>query len=387
MSAQFIGRASPGHATSAPGIVVTLTLAADVDPEGHDARTRTGVARRLAKLLHRPFAGEFDASTDYAEPLYFVPSDTVPVQHAARLGIASEHDLFGGVVSHAFAATKAITHPLIDGGAFAPQGWVPAFSRAVAASVLEGVTAFTRDDARRAVERQLEHGPVRVKRSTGVGGSGQHVVESTHAIDAALDDIDDAEISCMGVVIEENLVDVTTFSVGRLGVGDFVVSYHGTQRLTRSNRGNEVYGGSSLSFVRGGFEALLDAALPATLRTAVDQARTYDAAAQAHLPDFIASRRNYDVMQGIDARGRRKSGVLEQSWRIGGASGAEVAALEAFDADPSLTRVHATTTELYGESPAPPPDATVYFRDVDARVGFLTKYARVEPHADTRRAR
>ena len=377
MSAQLIERASPAHATSAPGIVVTLTLAADIDPEGHDAQTRTGVARRLAKLLHRPFVGEFDAATDYAEPLYFVPSDTIPVQQAAPLRIASEHDLFGGVVPHAFAATKAITHPLVDDSAFAPEGWVPAFAQAVAASVLEGVTAFTREDAKRSVARQLEHGPVRVKRSTGIGGSGQHVVESMRALDAALDDIDDAELSRVGVVIEENLVDVKTFSIGTVRVGDLVVSYHGTQRLTRSNRGNEVYGGSSLWFVRGGFEALLDAGLPASLRTAVDQARIYDTAAQTHLPDFIASRRNYDVMQGTDARGRRKSGVLEPSWSIGGASGAEVAALEAFDADPSLTRVHATTTELYGESPAPPPDATVYFRDVDARVGFLTKYARL----------
>jgi hypothetical protein len=123
------------------------------------------------------------------------------------------------------------------------------------------------------------------------------------------------------------------------------------------------------------------------LRVAVTQARAYDAAAHAHLPSFLASRRNYDVMQGIDARGRPKSGVLEQSWRIGGASGAEVAALLAFDADPSLMAVHAATTEIYGDSPPPPSDATVYFRDVDTRAGFLTKYSRIEPHAYARRTR
>jgi hypothetical protein len=71
--------------------------------------------------------------------------------------------------------------------------------------------------------------------------------------------------------------------------------------------------------------------------------------------------------------------VLEQSWRIGGASGAEVAALEAFRADPGLRAVRASTVEIYGEA-EPPPNATVYFQGVDERDGPMTKYARTEPH-------
>ena len=69
--------------------------------------------------------------------------------------------------------------------------------------------------------------------------------------------------------------------------------------------------------------------------------------------------------------------MLEQSWRIGGASGAEIAALEAFRADPALRVVRASTVEVYGEAPTPPPDAIVYFSGVDERVGPLTKYATV----------
>ena len=45
---------------------------------------------------------------------------------------------------------------------------------------------------------------------------------------------------------------------------------------------------------------------------------------------FFASRRNYDVVAGLDARGQRRCGVLEQSWRVGGASPAELVALAAF---------------------------------------------------------
>jgi hypothetical protein len=58
--------------------------------------------------------------------------------------------------------------------------------------------------------------------------------------------------------------------------------------------------------------------------------------------------------------------------------------LEAFRADPSLRAVRAISREIYGEPPALPPHATVYFSGVDPRVGLLTKFAWTEPYADTR---
>ena len=70
-----------------------------------------------------------------------------------------------------------------------------------------------------------------------------------------------------------------------------------------------------------------------------------------------------------------RSGVLEQSWRIGGASGAEVMAFAAFKRDRTRARVRCATVEVYGESCPVPASAFVYYHDVDARVGALTKYA------------
>jgi len=106
----------------------------------------------------------------------------------------------------------------------------------------------------------------------------------------------------------------------------------------------------------------------------------YDAVATECFPGLFASRRNYDVARGRDPAGRWRSGVLEQSWRAGGASGAEIAALEAFRADPGLRAVRASSVETYGESEAPPPHATVYFRGVDESAGPMTKYATVAPY-------
>ena len=137
-------------------------------------------------------------------------------------------------------------------------------------------------------------------------------------------------------------------------MADLVGTYYGTQFMTTNNRGAEVYGGSDMTVVRGGFDALLALPLSEEVALAIDQARTYDAAASECFDGLYASRRNYDVAQGRDGAGRSGSGVLEQSWRLGGASGAEIGALEAFRADPSLRIVRATTREVYGDAPELP---------------------------------
>jgi hypothetical protein len=209
------------------------------------------------------------------------------------------------------------------------------------------------------------------------------VIRSLTELAEALAGTDAAELADAGLVLEENLTAVTTYSVGQVRVADLTATYYGSQRLTTDNAGDEVYGGSDLVVMRGNFDALVQLTLPEHIRTAVEQARVYDAATSV-FPGLFASRRNYDVAQGTNARGHRRSGVLEQSWRVGGATGAEIAALEAFRADLGLQVVHASTFEVYSESQAPPPHATVYFRGVDEHVGWLTKYATVRAHGDTR---
>ncbi len=361
------------------GIVVQYPDTRGDRPDGHENVTRTAIAKKLAALKGYDYAGKYDPASGYDGPLYFVPDDTLTVERGREIGIRSEEDLFGGVVPYPFVATKTITHPLVDGQAFAPEGWSQDVARRIQDVALAGYTAFTVADARRAGTRMLEQGAVRIKPARGIGGSGQSTVASTAELDSVLDPMEPEELSRFGVVIEENLEDVTTYSVGHVHVSGRYVTYCGTQRLAKNNSGAEVYGGSDLLVVRGGFEALLGLKLAPEVELAVSQAREYDAAASQGFPGFMASRRNYDVARGRDRNGRAHAGVLEQSWRIGGASPAEIAAFEAFDADPALNAVRASCIEVYGEH-EPPAHAVYYYRGIDERVGRITKYSILEAY-------
>ncbi len=285
---------------------------------------------------------------------------------------------------YAFVATKAISHPTVEPGAAAPVGWSHEFGHRIRDAVLPGFTVFSAADADVACRRLLAEGPVRVKPVREKGGRGQTVVRDARELAPLVEAVDPQELATYGLVLEENLEKVETRSVGQVRVADLVISYFGTQRLTPDNHGNLAYGGTDLLAARGGFDSLLSLPLPDGAQEAVAQARIYDGAAMRSFPGMIVSRRNYDIAIGLVGNGRRRTGVLEQSWRMGGASGAELAVVEGFRADPSARALRAATIEVYGEGYSPPPGATVYFNGIDDRTGPLLKYSMLEPHDDDR---
>ncbi|MDQ2183661.1 DUF3182 family protein [Alcaligenaceae bacterium A4P071] len=345
----------------------------------HELASHAAVARQLAALHGVPFAGLYDPGAETAGRVYYVPTGTLIADpELDALAVSDPAHLFGGHVPHRFVATKAITHPLIHPDAQAPQGWSNAFTARVAHATLPGWTAFCEADAHAAFKELSARGPVRVKPVNATAGRGQSVVTDATALASALAAIDARELAECGVVLELHLEDVITFSVGQVVVDGLIASYVGTQCLTPANDGEMVYGGSSLNVVRGDFEALLNIELDPHERTAIEQARCYDEAAHACFPGFYASRRNYDMVTGLDAAGQPLSGVLEQSWRIGGASGAELAALVAFRKNPSLHRILATTGERYGVAAECPANATIVYQGDDSECGPMIKYVVVE---------
>jgi len=353
----------------------------------HELVSQIGIARDLARLIGGRFDRYVDATRpDGAEmPLgYVVPNDTiVGVDVARRWGIEGDDDLFGGVVPFPFVATKVISHPLVAADAPCPPGWDERFAARIADVVLPGYAAFSMRDLRRAARTLLPEGSVRVKLASGVGGLGQFVVADERELDERLASLDAAEVARRGAVVEPDLRQPHTWSIGQLRIGAMLASYFGTQRTIRDRHGADVYGGSSLTLVRGGFDAL-DPFVGgnASLHRAIGFARAYHEAAFAAFPDMFASRCNYDVVQGTDARGVERIGVLEQSWRVGGASAAELVALHALRDDPAREYACAETVEVHCAEPELPADAIVHFRGVDERIGPIVKYARLCRNAD-----
>ncbi|MBN3966108.1 DUF3182 family protein [Pseudomonas gregormendelii] len=346
----------------------------------HEVETNRALARWLAQILGLKFGGSYDASVHGGRELYLLPTQTlVGVAAARELGVRGPEDLWGGYVDHDFICTKAISHGLFSRDACAPEGWSPLFSERVRNVVLDGLSVFSLEDARPAAEHLLQSGPIRLKPVHACAGRGQEVVKTLQQFDTILARPDAQSLFSEGVVLEQDLQNVITHSVGQSFIGDQVLSYCGDQYLTEDAHGEQVYGGSNLLVVRGYYEDLLELPLAEDVRLAIRQAQVFDSAADEAYPGFYASRRNYDIAQGLDSGGQVRSGVLEQSWRMGGASSAEVAALQSFVNDPGMRAIRVSSVETYVDQPLPA-DAIEVYRGPAENSDFLLKYVTVKSY-------
>lgn len=362
--------------TRAPRTVYTL-CASGPQRSAHERASQAWVAQRIAALLGWELGGEYTAHHAGGSRAYFVPDETLTTAQAAALGIEGEDDLFGGVVPHAFVASKVITHPLPAADAAAPDGWSHGLAPRLADAVLSGFSVFD-PGAIEAAGLQLlaAGGTVRLKEAQARGGNGQHLVDDAPGLRAVVARLDPEGVRRHGVVLEQHLDRALTCSVGEIRVGGRRLAYLGHQHQIRDRGGREVYGGSSLRVVDGGLDAL--EALPGVTEAeaeALRRARRYDAAVAAAYPGFFASRRNYDVVAGDDAQGRLRCGVLEQSWRMGGASPAEILALAAFLRGRPHAAVEVSCHESHDPEHVAPTRAQVHFHDPGARHGPVVKYA------------
>jgi len=364
--------------TNSKKLVVAHSVHADAPL--HEVETNRALARWLAQVLGLKYGGSYDAERHSGRDLYLLPTQTLVGAAAARqLGVKGPKDLWGGYVDHDFICTKAISHGLLNRHARAPEGWAPLFSEHVRSVVLDGLSVFCLDDARLAAEHLLYTGPIRLKPIHACAGRGQEVISSLDQFDQILARAEANTLFSEGVVLEQDLDQVITHSVGQSFVGDKVLSYCGEQYLTEDANGEQVYGGSDLLVVQGDYDDLLRLDLPDDVRLAIHQAQVFDRAADEAYPGFFASRRNYDIAQGVDCTGKQRSGVLEQSWRLGGASSAEVAALQSFVNDPGMRAIRVSSVETYVDKPLPA-DAIEVYRGPAQNSDFLLKYVTVKSY-------
>ncbi|MBX9823878.1 MAG: DUF3182 family protein [Xanthobacteraceae bacterium] len=374
------------YPAAARGTVVVHDSRLGTPMYAHEKAALVHVASAIARLKQYDLAYSYSDALRQSGKVFFVPDDSLTSDEASGLGASCVNEIFGAIVPYPFVKTKAITHQLVHRNAERPEGWSSVFSDRVREAVLPGYTAFSARDAVAAARMLLCLGPVRLKPPLSCRSMGQIVANEERAVKAFLDQYPNEELAAYGLVLETNLQQVETLSVGKIAIDDMIVTYFGMQRTTKNNTGDSVYGGSDLVCVRGDWGALEALATNRDTRVAVAQARRYDAAAEEY-PGFVASRRNYDVGNGFDARGQKRSGVFEASWRIGGASTAELAALTAYAHDPSLQVVAASAVKKFGRGHRIPCNAIVHYLDDDPLDGPIARYTTVRKSPTYRLAR
>lgn len=299
---------------------------------------------------------------------YVVPSDTLSVEQAYALDITWVDQFFGGIVPFPFVGTKLVSHPLVATHASAPQGWRHQHPHRLSGLVVPGWGAFSVTDLHEAAGRLLADGAVRLKLGEGRGGGQQWVVPDVASLQSLLDG-EAALVAGIeaGVVVERELTRQTTLSVGHVILPTLSLSYIGYQREARDSQGTSHYGGSRLCCSRGSLSMLLATLGDPRERLAVEQASAYHDAMLEAFPELVISRANYDVIQGFDARGNWHSGVLEQSWRIGGASPAEIVAAELLSTG-NRQHVETAYVECYEADAVAPEEAEIVYRATRAVV-------------------
>ncbi len=336
----------------------------------HEGASFQAVGQRLAAHLGLRYAGLSERAAGPGD--YQVPRAALAGRDSRP---ASGRHFLGGWTESPLHATKAVMHPIGDGAQAVPDDWPAALGPELADLVLPGATVFSVTDALRAGKALWHRAPrtsLRLKQVQADGGRGQCVVDDLAQLRAALERWE--EVVGQGLVIEENLADVRTLSVGQVEIPGQTIAYIGEQAVTGNNRGEPAYGGSRLLAIRGGFAELANLGFAGDFGLAIARAAAFDRLADRHL-GLIASRRNYDVALGRGAASAPRVAVLEQSWRIGGATPAEILALEALAASPDAGKVRAATVELYGPGLEPPPGAFVLFHGEDPEQGPMLKYA------------
>ncbi|MBW4787571.1 DUF3182 family protein [Alcaligenes faecalis] len=309
------------------------------------------MARELAQFLDLP-----RIRIDYEDQLkpsmgdaYYLPLHTLKLEQAQQLGIEQPSQLYGGVVPYDFLALKTVAHPLPQDDMDRPQGWNNELGLALRHTVLPGYSVFSRNDALRTMSLLDEAGQtgIRAKLASGNAGKGQKVIYSRQELEELLNLPQWQSELEHGLVLEENLLDGETFSIGQTQVGEHLFSYIGQQRQTSNCQQESVYGGTSLLMVRGGFLQLLKLSGMKRIAHLVEMTMSYEKNISQAFPQLYASRRNYDLIVGKNARGHYKAGVLEHSWRFGGASIAEILAIRNLQLHPELQHTHAWTRERY----------------------------------------
>jgi len=293
---------------------VIFSIPTQVEPYRTYYAERNGnIARYLADILGFGFLGlveQFEGNNKY-----IVPPKTITMSLLKEIGIRSEANFYGLAISDI---------DLVDKQIFQLGRSQNGFAGLVREYVLNGYKAKGKNDLKKAVETMLEtSGEARIKKLGVSDGRGQRVVENSSKI--GLLECSDDEV----VVVEPNLVDKSTISVGRAIVGSNEYSFiaHQINDVAPEDGRDRYMGANPVRVVRGDLYNLFTIKLQNRERIAVAKAIGFD---KEYLNYYkpLASRISYDVLFGRDRKGNNLSGITDITGRLGGTCPALVLAIK-----------------------------------------------------------
>ena len=322
------------------------------------------IVDKIASIFER-FGGIDQGKTYYVADKTIVLEFTENQKLIKDALIESEKDFFGGIVPRAYQSTKAIMHPLVSREAACPLGWSHEFSQELVHLdlVLPGFTVFNIEDIRTAFNHLYDKGvyQIRLKDPLGYLGMNQFIVTSFQELEQFISDkiVDNEKLEQYGLVVEENLCpeDLKIYSVSFVTVGFHQVQCIGVQRFSQG-----LYAGTDFVIMQTGKYILPELLARVGIfnnedaQVIIDKALLFRALLNKHIPEIKTARFNLDIVSGIASiysNGTcelvKRFALLEQSFRVGGASAAEIWGLEYLLCHPSVDAVCASTYYRYGD--------------------------------------
>jgi len=307
-------------------------------------RTRNGqIGKDIALLLGIPFRGFTADQVDQNQ--YIIASKTITTANAHALGIHTPDDFYGLAIDNLHHVGKTILHPAINKNT--PPFYQTTFSKRVQTLVLPGITCFSTEDLDSAYQQTSGNGfDLRFKVAGESDGNGQYQIENR---DHLMDIIEKEEQSLSeGVVLEANINDPKTISVGHTKVGEKKYSFIAHQKNSETDKaGQSRYLGAKVTVIPGELDQLLlDKSLTINEQLAVIKAVGFHRLYQ-EVFNPIASRISYDVVIGLDNHGDILSGVTDITGRVGGTCPALMLACLQLNDDPSIKKVLSEVTLNY----------------------------------------
>ncbi len=332
-------------------------------------RARNGhIGVDISSILGIPFRG-LSTEQIVGPNHYVVTSKTMTKQDALnRFGINSTSDFYGLAVNDINEVGKAILHPAP--GEITPQFYNPRFADRARHLVLPGFACFSTSDAQSAFAHYEGNGfGLRFKVANESDGNGQFKVDDASHLQHLLEE--QRQALTEGIVLEANLHDPTTISVGYAQLGDQRYSFIAHQKNTPPNaEGQSKYLGAKVTAVRGSMEIFLsDQDMTLNDRLAVLKAVEFNRLYQQTFHP-IASRLSYDVVLGLDDHGDILSGITDITGRVGGTCPALMLACMEFNQNPEITKINSEVTLNYDPTKILPEEqySTAYVDHADLRI-------------------